>query len=131
MKNLFKVGDKKVFKRLVRKEDVAKFESGEVHPFYATFALGRDAEWAGRLFVLEMLDEDEEGIGTFLTVKHVSPALVGQEVEIIAEITELEGRKINCSFEAKVGERLIATGTTGQMILKKTKVNEIEEKANG
>ena len=131
MKNLFKVGDKKVFKRLVRKEDVAKFESGEVHPFYATFALGRDAEWAGRLFVLEMLDEDEEGIGTFLTVKHVSPALVGQEVEITVEITELEGRKINCSFEAKVGERLIATGTTGQMILKKTKVNEIEEKANG
>ncbi len=131
MKNLFKVGDKKVFKRLVEKEDVAKFESGEVHPFYATFALGRDAEWAGRLFVLEMLDEDEEGIGTFLTVKHVSPALVGQEVEITVEITELEGRKINCSFEAKVGERLIATGTTGQMILKKTKVNEIEEKANG
>ena len=131
MKSLFKVGDKKVFKRLVRKEDVAKFESGEVHPFYGTFALGRDAEWAGRLFVLEMLDEDEEGIGTFLTVKHVSPALVGQEVEITVEITELEGRKINCSFEAKVGERLIATGTTGQMILKKTKVNEIEEKANG
>lgn len=131
MKNLFKVGDKKVFKRSVRKEDVAKFESGEVHPFYGTFALGRDAEWAGRLFVLEMLDEDEEGIGTFLTVKHVSPALVGQEVEITVEITELEGRKINCSFEAKVGERLIATGTTGQMILKKTKVNEIEEKANG
>ena len=131
MKNLFKVGDKKVFKRLVREEDVAKFESGEVHPFYGTFALGRDAEWAGRLFVLEMLDEDEEGIGTFLTVKHASPALVGQEVEITAKITELEGRKINCSFEAKVGERLIATGTTGQMILKKTKVNEIEEKANG
>lgn len=131
MKSLFKVGDKKVFKRLVRKEDVAAFESGEVHPFYGTFALGRDAEWAGRLFVLEMLDDDEEGIGTFLTVKHISPALVGQEVEIVAQVTELDGRKINCSFEAKVGERLIAKGTTGQMILKKSKVNEIEEKANG
>ena len=131
MKSLFKVGDKKVFKRLVRKEDVAAFESGEVHPFYGTFALGRDAEWAGRLFVLEMLDDDEEGIGTFLRVKHVSPALVGQEVEIVAQVTELDGRMINCSFEAKVGERLIAKGTTGQMILKKSKVNEIEEKANG
>jgi hypothetical protein len=65
---------------LVLNEDCASFESGNVHPVYATFALGRDAEWACRLFVLEMKEAYEEGIGTFLTIHHKSPALVGSNV---------------------------------------------------
>ncbi len=129
MKDIYKIGDKKVYRHTVDETDVAEFESGMVHPFYATFALGRDAEWSGRLFVLDLLEEDEEGIGTFLNVKHVSPALVGQSVEFVATIIEKNGAKMACSFEAKVGERLIATGSTGQMILKKSQVAKIEEKA--
>lgn len=130
MKTIFKVGDKKSFTRVVRREDFAEFEAGVVHPFYATFALGRDAEWTGRLFVLEILEEDEEGIGTFLTVKHRSPALLNQSVEFTAEIEEMEGNSINCSFVAKVGDRLIAKGEIGQKVLKKSQVKAIEAKAN-
>ena len=129
MKDIYKIGDKKIYHHTVDESDVAEFESGLVHPFYATFALGRDAEWSGRLFVLDMLEDDEEGIGTFLNVKHVSPALVGQTVEFVATIIEQNGAKMACSFEAKVGDRLVATGSTGQMILKKSQVTKIEEKA--
>ena len=64
MKHLFKPGDKKTHQVEVKSTDVAAFENGMVHPFYATFALGRDAEWSSRLFVLDMKEEDEEGIGT-------------------------------------------------------------------
>ncbi len=126
----FNVGDKKTFSRKVRKEDFAEFESGIVHPFYATFALGRDAEWTGRLFVLEMKDADEEGIGTYLTVEHKSPALLNQVVQFEAEITKMEGNTIECRFEARVGDRLIAVGTIGQKILKKDQVARIQEKAH-
>lgn len=129
MKNIWKKGDQKTFIRIVRPEDIAEFEAGEVHAFYSTFALSRDAEWAGRLFVLEMLEPHEEGIGTSLQVKHRSPALVGQEVVITSEIEEIVDNKITCSFTAKVQDRLVATGTTGQMILTKEQVNQIEEKA--
>jgi fluoroacetyl-CoA thioesterase len=129
VKDIYSVGDRKVFSRVVTEADKAEFESGVVHPFYSTFALGRDVEWAGRLFVLDMLEDDEEGIGTFLNVKHVSPALVAQTVEIEAIILEKKGTKMSCFFEVKVGDRLIATGSTGQMILKKTQVLEIEKKA--
>ena len=129
MKNIYQVGDQKVYKRIVSETDVAQFETGMVHPFYATFALGRDAEWAGRLFVLDMLEDHEEGIGTFLTIDHASPALVGQQVEITAEIVLLEGNRIDCKYEAKVGDRVIATGTTGQRILTKDKVQQIEDRA--
>lgn len=125
MKNLFKIGDKKCFTKTVVANETATFESGQVHPVYATFALGKDAEWSSRLFVLEMKEEDEEGIGTFLTVYHQSPALVGQEVVFEAEISKLEKNNVICKYTAKVGERIIATGETGQKILKKEKVDKL------
>lgn len=98
-----------------------------VHPFYATFALGRDAEWACRQFVLEMKEADEEGIGVFLDVKHHSPALLGETATITATIYELRGNAINCDFAVKVGDRLIADGRTGQKILKKEKVEALKQ----
>jgi predicted thioesterase len=109
----------------VVREDIAEFSTGVVHPFYATFALGRDAEWACRQFVLQMKDEDEEGIGTFLQIEHRSPAMLGETVEITAKISSLEHHSIVCSYEAKVGERFIAIGSAGQKILKKEKVDRL------
>lgn len=125
MKVNLKPGDKKYFERLVRTEDAAAFEGSRVHPVYATFALTRDAEWSSRLFVLEMKEEQEEGIGTFVTVKHISPALVGETVKFEATLDEVIGHAINCSFIAQVGDRIIANGTTGQKILLKSKLEEV------
>lgn len=105
--------------------DLAAFETGLVHPFYSTFALGRDAEWACRQFVLDMLEPDEEGIGTFLNIKHQSPAFLGETVTITVVIERLEGNAIDCFFEVKANDRIIATGTQGQKILKKTKVQSL------
>jgi fluoroacetyl-CoA thioesterase len=125
MKNLFKVGDKKTFTKIISVTDTANFDSGQVHPVYATFALGRDAEWCCRLFVLEMKEEDEEGIGTFLRIEHQSPALINSQVIFSATVESLTKNEIICSYEAKVGERIIALGTQGQKILKKDKINQI------
>ncbi|MGI9190563.1 MAG: thioesterase family protein [Chitinophagaceae bacterium] len=125
MKNVFHTGNKKEFIRVVRPEDIAQFDSGTVHPVYATFALARDAEWSGRLFVLDMKEEHEEGIGTRLDIQHVSPAFVGQTVRFEACFEEItaKGEIIN-SFEAFVGERLIAKGRQGQRILPKEKIEK-------
>lgn len=122
MKNCFNIGDVKLFNKVVNTDDIASFDSGTVHQVYATFALGRDAEWSSRLFVLEMKEDDEEGIGTFLNIQHQSPAKVGDMVTFTAEIYELQKNVINCNIVAKVGERVIATGSTGQKIIKKEKL---------
>jgi predicted thioesterase len=127
MKTIFKRGDKKHFRKTILPGDVASFETGNVHPVYATFALGRDAEWVCRLFVLEMKDEDEEGIGTFLNIEHIAPALVGQEALFEAEIKHLERNDIICTYTVSVGERIIAKGEQGQKILKKEKILKIFE----
>ncbi len=121
----FSVGDKKTFERTIRPQDTAAFDDGTVHAVYATFALARDAEWCGRLFVLEMKEEDEEGIGTFVNVNHLSPAFAGNTVLFEATIIQLKGNEINCSFTAKVNGRLIAEGSTGQKILKKEKIEKL------
>ena len=123
----FKIGDRKTFERIVTVNDVASFESGTVHEVYATFALTRDAEWCSRLFILEMKEENEEGIGTFVNVKHVSPAFIGDKVVFEAVIDELKGNEVNCSFIAKVEDRIIAEGRTGQKILLKGKIEKLFE----
>ena len=102
MKLLCALGDVCKIAKVVEAADLATFETGNVHPFYSTFALGRDAEWACRQFVLEMKEDDEEGIGTFLNIAHKSPAMLGDEVEIVATLTEIDGNAVNCSFVVKV-----------------------------
>jgi fluoroacetyl-CoA thioesterase len=131
IRHKFNIGDKKHITHTVRREDIAEFSTGVVHPFYATFALGRDAEWACRQFVLEMKEEDEEGIGTFLNIEHKSPAMLGETVDITAVISSLDGHSIVCNYEAKVGDRLIAVGTAGQKILKKEKVERLIRSITG
>ena len=127
MKQIFSPGSKRGFTKVVDKDDIAAFESGTVHEVYATFAIARDAEWAGRLFVLEMKDEDEEGIGTFVLVDHHSPALVGDTVVYEAIMDEMYKNVVGCTFTAYVGDRLIASGRTGQKILKKDKLQQLFE----
>ena len=125
MVNPFKTGDSKVFTHTVEMADIAASESGVVHQAYSTFCLTRDAEWSTRLFVLEMKEADEEGIGTFIEVIHRSPAKVGSTVNFYATLEAVNGHEIICSFIAKCGERIIAEGKTGQKILKKEKLNRI------
>ncbi len=125
MKPLFNVGDIKVYEKIVSRADIAAFDKGTVHEFYSTFSLARDAEWSTRLFVLEMKEEDEEGIGTFINIRHVSPAKPGDKITFYAKLDSIVGHEVVCSFDAKVNNRIIADGMTGQKILKKHKLEKI------
>jgi predicted thioesterase len=124
MHNPFTKGATKTFLHIVTEADSATFESGEVHKVYSTFALARDAEWSGRLFVLDMKEEDEEGIGTGIHIKHLSPALMGQQVVFTATLREVYNNEVVNSFIAKVVERVIAEGTQWQKIIKKEKLEK-------
>lgn len=125
MKNPFSIGDTRTFTHIVTEADHAAFESGVVHAVYSTFALARDAEWSGRLFVLEMKEADEEGIGTGITVVHHAPALPGQEVIFTAKLTAVNGNEVVTTYEAKTGDRLIASGEQKQKIIKREKLERL------
>jgi fluoroacetyl-CoA thioesterase len=125
MKNIFKPGDKKSFNRVVLESDCAIFNGELLHRVCSTFALARDFEWSSRLFFLEMKELDEEGVGTMLSIDHKNPAFVGEEVLFTATVDKIEGNELICTIEAKVGDRIIAVGKTGQKMLKKEKLREL------
>ncbi|RAU83006.1 thioesterase family protein [Pontibacter arcticus] len=122
---MIKPGDTRVYSKIVTAADFARFEDGLVHAVCSTFALAQAAEWAGRLFVLEMKAEDEEGIGTMLMINHKAPAFEGDTIKITAILEKYEGNEVTCSYTATAGDRLIADGRTGQKILKKDKLAKI------
>jgi predicted thioesterase len=130
VKRIFNPGDRKEITYTVREEDVAAFKGNVVHAVCATFTLAREIEWATRQFVLEMRDDDEEGIGTYLTIEHKGPAFVGEVIVVEACVDKLDGNELICSYEAKVNDRLIATGKTGQKILKREKLKKLFAKQN-
>ncbi|UII30223.1 hypothetical protein LVD17_18175 [Fulvivirga ulvae] len=129
MKAIFKPGDKKKYTVRITKQDVAAFHNEVVHEVCSTFALAREIEWSTRLFVLEMKEEMEEGIGTRLEINHKGPAFVGETLSIEATVERIEKNELLCSYIARVGDRLVAEGVTGQKVLPKKKIKEIFEKA--
>ena len=124
MLQAFKIGDKISITHTVTENDIAQFQGNAVHEVYATFSIAREAEWAGRQFVLKMKEESEEGIGTFVNVVHQSPAFIGDEVVFESKLDEINGNSLICSFIASVGNRVIASGTTGQKIILREKLNK-------
>lgn len=97
-----------------------------MHAVCSTFRLARAAEWVGRLFVLELKEPSEEGVGTFVYLDHHAPAFVGEDVLMEATLDEVTpGGAVACSFAARVGARLVASGRTGQRILPIDKVAKI------
>jgi predicted thioesterase len=119
------LGETRVFRKMVGPDDLAQFESGTVHQVYSTFALARDAEWSGRLLVLDLKEAGEEGIGTGLSIEHKSPALEGQEVLFESTLTALSGNEVLTDFSARVGDRLIARGQQKQKVIHRDKLNAL------
>jgi len=125
LKSIFKVGDTKQTRYTVQESDVAAFHGKVVHPVCSTFTLAREIEWSTRQFVLEMREEDEEGIGTALSIDHRNPAFVGDEIIFTARVDEINGHELICTYEARVADRIIAVGKTGQKMLKRDKLARI------
>lgn len=116
---------KKSFTHVVNENDTVNFPEGKLHNVYSTYSMARDAEWVCRLFVLDMKEDDEEGIGTMIKIVHHAPAAVGSTVIFTGSFISLNKNEIICAFEAHCGQRLIAVGETGQKILKKEKLEQL------
>jgi predicted thioesterase len=125
MRNIFKPGDKKQLKTTARLCDsVSSSEDGAIQ-FYTTSCLARDVESIMQQFVLEMQEKGEQGVGTYLGIDFKSQAFIDEEITITAWVDQMNNNELFCFFEAKVGERLIALGKTGQKILKQEMIDLI------
>jgi predicted thioesterase len=128
MKNPFSQGDQKIYLTTVTEDKLARFDAGLVHPVYSTFALGKDVEWACRLFVLEMKEDGEEGVGSYLQIEHLYPAPIGSTVKIIATIESVTGNEVACSYVAIANGFEIARGLQGQKIINKERFDRLVDR---
>jgi len=126
MKQLFSKGDKKQYIHIVNESDFVSFgNEGILHQVYSTYAITRDAEWSCRLFVLDMKEPHEEGIGCYIEVHHKSPAFAGDSIIFTSTFFGIERHNIVCGFEAYRGPMLISHGITHQRILSKNKLHSL------
>lgn len=131
MRNPFRTGATKTVTVCVTEERLARFEGQVVHPAYSTFALGQDAEWTCRQFVLEMIEPGEEGVGSFLSIYHTAPAVLGDEVAITATLQHVTGNEVHCTWVAYVHvahaqeQRRIGHGEQTQRIIQKTRFEKL------
>ncbi|MBX2942333.1 MAG: hypothetical protein KF860_08295, partial [Cyclobacteriaceae bacterium] len=61
-------------------------------------------------------------------IDHLSPAFIGEQLEVIATVAQLNGNELICNIEVKTKNRLVARGKTGQRMLKKEKLNRLFSK---
>jgi fluoroacetyl-CoA thioesterase len=93
-------------------------ELGPVHPVYATYAMAKHFEEAGRKLLLAHLEPGEAGIGTSVSVEHRAPAWPGDRIRVTARCTEVRGNRLTCACRAvDATGRELGRGTTGQAVL--------------
>jgi len=109
----------------VKPEDAPVFNKQIIHKVCSTYKLAQEAEWAGRQVLLQLLENDEEGIGSAILLKHLGPAHFGSLITIEAWPLSLAGNKLICSFEARIGQERVAEGETEQVILPRMAIDKL------
>jgi fluoroacetyl-CoA thioesterase len=104
----------------------AQFEGDVVHPVYSTVSMVYHMEWASRKIILPYLEDDEEGMGAKVTVRHMAPAGNGSSLEIKATVIKYERNIILTEVIVKdyKNDRMIGKGEVKQVVLPKEKIRE-------
>ena len=95
------------------------FDGVTVHRCYSTWSVAHHFELAARKVLVDFLEDDEEGIGSHVSIDHLAPCPVGRTVRIRAELTEVSKRRVVCDVAAYDGDRLLAVGKQVQTVMNK------------
>ncbi len=95
------------------------FDGVVVHRVYSTWSMGHHMEVAARKVLLPHLEDDEEGIGSHLSIDHLSPLRVGKTARVVARCVESDKTTAVCELTVYEGDRVLGRGKQVQRILPK------------
>ncbi len=123
MKETLRPGLSKTRKIAVDRDRTIGF-MGEEGRVYGTPYLVGDIERTCRDFLLEHADAGEDSVGMEVSVRHLAPTLLGMEVEIVATVKAIEGRKVTFEVTAKDEIEPIATSSHTRFVVDVAKTHE-------
>ncbi|MEO0159109.1 MAG: hypothetical protein ABIL47_01380 [candidate division WOR-3 bacterium] len=98
----------------------AEFEGVLIHNLYSTWSLVYHAELCARRLLEKYLEDDEQGIGYSICIKHLAPTKIGKKVKIKAILRSVENNKFICDIEGYNEDgKKIAEGYQIQVFMKK------------
>ena len=125
MKKELYPGARASYSKLVTPDMTVEFEGRPLHEFCSTYWLSHLAELVSRIILEPCLNENEDGFGTGLSIRHYSPAAVGQTINLTAVCSEVRGSYSKCTVEARVGQRLISTAVVHQVVVQKSRIDQM------
>jgi predicted thioesterase len=130
MKASLKVGNTAEVSITVTEDMCPAFDGIVVHRVYSTWSMAHHMELAARMVLAPHLEDHEEGIGSHLSIDHVSPAPLAHVVRVTARAVELGPTTLVCECIAYDGERVVGRGKQIQRILPKTKLAQLLQRAS-
>ncbi|MBR3826995.1 MAG: thioesterase family protein [Alistipes sp.] len=87
----------------------------------ATPAMIALMENAAMLAVALHLDEGDTTVGSMISTSHLKPSKIGATISAIAELVEVDGRKLSFKIEAYDGDVLIGSGEHVRYVVNREK----------
>lgn len=105
----------------VEEGNTAEFIGSGDMAVLATPAMVALMENAAMLAVALHLGEGETTVGSMISTSHLKPSKVGNIIEARAELTEVDGRRLEFRIEAYDGQTLIGEGTHTRFVVNREK----------
>ena len=119
------VGVKGSFTLVVAPDHLAnRFKDAMLPPVLATPVMIMMMENAALNAIKPYLDASESAVGTRVDVTHLAATPVGRTVDANAEVTKVDGKRIEFRIEASDGIEKIGAGTHERMVIDLRKFSE-------
>ena len=94
-----------------------QFKDVSLPPVFATPMMVTAMENAALNAVRDYLDPGESAVGTLINVRHLAATPVGHQVTAEAEVTKVDGRRIEFNVTARDEAEEIGAGTHERMVV--------------
>src|SRR5437762_13586485 len=112
------VGAKGSFTLLVQPEHLAnRFKDAMLPPVFATPVMIMVMENAALNAIKAYLDPGESAVGTAVDVRHLAATPAGRVVHGEAEVTKVDGRRVEFRVRATEGDKEIGVGSHSRAII--------------
>jgi fluoroacetyl-CoA thioesterase len=112
------LGAKGSFSLLVQPEHLAdRFKDAILPPVFATPVMIMVMENAALNAIRAYLDPGESAVGTEVCVRHLAATPVGRVVSGEAEVTKVDGRRVEFRVRATEGDKEIGAGSHSRAVI--------------